>query len=81
MMAAVLPWLMDNMLYFLNKLFNIEIVVIHRHTQSKMFNLLGIKELVSKQGKSHHRNPMITRLIKTVVSHVGDKSLDVLVTQ
>ena len=69
------------MLYLLNQLFSVKTAVIHRHAQPKMFNLSGIKKLIYKQGKCHHRNPMVCRLIKTIVSHVGDKSLDVLVSQ
>ena len=42
---------------------------------------LCIRVLVSKQGKCHHRNPMIRGLIKTIVSYMRHKRLDVLVTQ
>ena len=42
---------------------------------------LCIGVLVSKQRKRHHRNPMIRRLVKTIVSYMGHKRLNVLVTQ
>ena len=76
-----IPWFVDNSLYCFHQLLGIHCLVIHSYSKSKILYFLSIRRLISKQGNSHHRDTMVCWLIKTMLSHMGDKSFDVLVSQ
>ena len=68
------------MLNCLQQLLGISAFIIYRQANANMFCFLGIALLIYIQRKRHHRDTMIRRLIETVVSHMGDKSFDILVS-
>ena len=78
---GILPRLVDDTHNCLKELFRIHSMIIHSYSQSKLFCFHGIGKLDTKYGNSHQRDTMVRRLVQTVVSHMGDKNLDVLVSQ
>ena len=75
------PWFSYDQLDCFNKLLQGSTFMIHCQTKTKVFRFFGIRKLVCKQWNCYHRNPMICRLIKAVVSYMSHKSFDVLVTK
>ena len=75
------PWFSNDQLDCFNKLLDSSTSVINCQTKTKVFRFFGIRKLICEQWNCYHRNPMICRLIKAVVSYMSHKSFDVLVTQ
>ena len=77
----LLPWFSHDLFYCLKQLICIHNFIIHNYSQAKLFHFLGIGKLICKQRNCYYRDAMISRLVHTVESDMGDKRFDLLVTQ
>ena len=77
----IIPWFTFNQLNCFIQFLSVSTVMVHCQTKTKMFNFFSISMLLRKQRETDQGNSMICRFIKTIVTHVRHKRLNVFVSQ
>lgn len=78
--AYCLRWVMDHGLYGINEIFGLHGVKIEDDSSPFGTHVDHVVRLVSKQGDSHHRYPMVDSFIHSIRPTMSDEGLGLWVT-